>query len=56
MAAFLCPTCQREAPGRDSKTFPFCCERCRLVDLGRWLREEYRIPGDPVVPPEDSET
>ena len=23
---------------------PFCSPRCRLVDLGRWLGEEYRIP------------
>jgi endogenous inhibitor of DNA gyrase (YacG/DUF329 family) len=22
---------------------PFCSERCKLVDLGRWLNEEYRI-------------
>jgi endogenous inhibitor of DNA gyrase (YacG/DUF329 family) len=23
--------------------FPFCSERCRLIDLGRWLGEDYRI-------------
>jgi uncharacterized protein len=23
--------------------FPFCSDRCRLVDLGRWLGENYRI-------------
>ena len=23
---------------------PFCCERCRLVDLGRWLKEENSVP------------
>ncbi len=23
---------------------PFCSERCRLVDLGKWLNEDYRIP------------
>ncbi len=27
---------------------PFCSERCKLADLGRWLSEEYRIPGAPV--------
>lgn len=27
--------------------FPFCSERCRLVDLGRWIDEEYRIPEEP---------
>jgi endogenous inhibitor of DNA gyrase (YacG/DUF329 family) len=25
--------------------WPFCSDRCRLADLGRWLGEEYRIPG-----------
>jgi endogenous inhibitor of DNA gyrase (YacG/DUF329 family) len=24
--------------------FPFCSERCRLIDLGQWLDAEYRIP------------
>jgi len=24
--------------------FPFCSERCRMLDLGRWVNEEYRIP------------
>ena len=27
-----------------SEAYPFCSSRCRLVDLGRWLGEEYRIP------------
>jgi hypothetical protein len=26
---------------------PFCSERCRMADLGRWLNEEYRIPDQP---------
>jgi endogenous inhibitor of DNA gyrase (YacG/DUF329 family) len=24
---------------------PFCSERCRMADLGRWLSEDYRVPG-----------
>jgi len=39
-----CPTCRRESQRDGNKVFPFCCERCQLVDLGRWLGEEYRIP------------
>jgi len=27
---------------------PFCSERCRLIDLGRWLGGDYRIPGPPA--------
>ena len=37
-----CPTCKKPvAP--DAKSFPFCSERCRLVDLGNWLDGKYRI-------------
>ncbi len=38
-----CPTCGAPVPP-DSEAFPFCSSRCRLVDLGNWLDEEYRIP------------
>lgn len=46
-----CPTCRAPVardPARPSKLFPFCSERCHLVDLGRWLGEEFRIPGPPA--------
>jgi uncharacterized protein len=26
--------------------FPFCSPRCKLVDLGRWLGESYRVPDE----------
>jgi hypothetical protein len=29
-----------------NKFFPFCSERCQMADLGRWLREEYRVPDE----------
>jgi uncharacterized protein len=38
-----CPTCRGPVPP-ETEAFPFCSSRCRLVDLGRWLGEEYRIP------------
>jgi endogenous inhibitor of DNA gyrase (YacG/DUF329 family) len=25
---------------------PFCSERCRMADLGRWLSEDYRVPDE----------
>jgi endogenous inhibitor of DNA gyrase (YacG/DUF329 family) len=31
--------------------YPFCCERCKLVDLGRWFSEQYSIDRD--LTPED---
>jgi uncharacterized protein len=33
---------------------PFCSERCRWVDLSGWVNERYRIPGEPVTPPDAS--
>ena len=27
--------------------YPFCSRRCRIIDLGRWLGEEYRVKGKP---------
>lgn len=39
-----CPTCQRGTSKTGNPAFPFCSSRCRAVDLGRWLAEDYRIP------------
>ena len=51
MKTLACPTCKapvkKGAPGLE-KLFPFCSERCHLIDLGRWLGEEYRIAGEPA--------
>ena len=33
----------------------FCSERCRLIDLGNWLGEKYRVPDDSQSPDETSE-
>jgi endogenous inhibitor of DNA gyrase (YacG/DUF329 family) len=32
-------------PRAVNRAAPFCSDRCRLVDLAKWLGEEYRIPG-----------
>jgi len=40
-----CPTCNSPVPwGPESPFRPFCCERCRLIDLGEWLAEGHVIP------------
>lgn len=40
-----CPICQKPvAPRTENRAFPFCSPRCRAVDLGKWLGEEYRVP------------
>jgi len=35
---------------------PFCSQRCKMADLGRWLGEEYRVPAEtPAAPDADEE-
>lgn len=41
----ICPICGAEVKGRASnKAHPFCSARCKSIDLGKWLNEEYRVP------------
>ena len=40
-----CPICRKPA---DAKLAPFCSKRCADIDLGRWLKGGYAIPGPPV--------
>jgi endogenous inhibitor of DNA gyrase (YacG/DUF329 family) len=44
-----CPTCRMRVFWRGNPHRPFCSLTCRLVDLGLWLDERYRI-----APPDDS--
>ena len=40
-----CPKCGREILYDPANPFrPFCSERCKMIDLGRWLMEDYRVP------------
>lgn len=49
-----CPHCGRPVIWGDASPFrPFCSERCRLIDLGGWLEETYRIANDTNGPIED---
>jgi hypothetical protein len=50
-----CPNCGKPVTLEDNAYRPFCSERCKLVDLGRWVNEEYRVPGKPI-PLEHAET
>ncbi|WP_097460132.1 DNA gyrase inhibitor YacG [Mangrovitalea sediminis] len=46
-----CPTCGQAVEWDDRNTHrPFCSERCKLIDLGAWANEEYRIAAEPTDP------
>jgi len=49
-----CPTC-RILVLRGDENFPFCSERCRLIDLGKWASGAYVI-STPVTDPEKLES
>jgi endogenous inhibitor of DNA gyrase (YacG/DUF329 family) len=39
-----CPHCGKPVPwGPESRFRPFCCARCKLIDLGQWATEQYRV-------------
>jgi len=40
-----CPQCDTPVSWKGNPHRPFCSERCRLIDLGSWADETYRIPG-----------
>jgi uncharacterized protein len=48
--ALRCPTCKMLVTPEDEH-FPFCSDRCRLIDLGKWASGGYRI-SSPVLDPE----
>jgi endogenous inhibitor of DNA gyrase (YacG/DUF329 family) len=43
-----CPICKKPVV-LGAADFPFCSERCRIIDLGNWASEEYRI-SEPATP------
>jgi hypothetical protein len=46
MLQLRCPTCRKEFDAAQSEALPFCSQRCRQIDLGRWLSEEQRLPAN----------
>ncbi|TXJ07195.1 MAG: DNA gyrase inhibitor YacG [Acinetobacter sp.] len=40
---FPCPRCGQPSTWTNNAFRPFCCERCKLIDLGAWANEDYRI-------------
>jgi len=43
-----CPTCSAPVEWKAENTYrPFCCERCKLIDLGAWAAEEHAITDCP---------
>lgn len=39
-----CAVCKKDFKASESESLPFCSERCKTIDLGRWLDEGYSLP------------
>jgi endogenous inhibitor of DNA gyrase (YacG/DUF329 family) len=50
-----CPVCDAAVDLTKTPTVPFCSDRCRLIDLGRWLDEGYSVPVPRRPDDEDSD-
>jgi endogenous inhibitor of DNA gyrase (YacG/DUF329 family) len=45
-----CPTCKTIVQAKD-EYFPFCSDRCQMIDLGKWASGAYKI-SSPILDPE----
>ncbi len=46
-----CPTCRKPVEWVDSNSYrPFCSERCKMIDLGAWANEDFRVPAENADP------
>ena len=41
---FPCPRCGEASTWEGNEFRPFCSERCKLIDLGAWASDEYKLP------------
>ncbi|KAF0185775.1 MAG: hypothetical protein FD164_36 [Nitrospirae bacterium] len=48
-----CPCCKSKTTWEENPWRPFCSERCKMIDLGRWALEDYRIEGAAMDKPEN---
>ena len=53
MLPTLCVFCRKRPV--DDAWRPFCSERCKLQDLAKWADAAYRIAGEPITAPEETE-
>nr|WP_315043276.1 DNA gyrase inhibitor YacG [uncultured Moraxella sp.] len=41
---YPCPHCKKLTAWQNNPFKPFCSERCKLIDLGAWANEDYKLP------------
>ena len=51
-----CPNCGKPVEWQDNPYRPFCSEHCKLIDLSRWVNDEYSVPGEAATIPDRDES
>jgi endogenous inhibitor of DNA gyrase (YacG/DUF329 family) len=52
VAEVRCPQCGSTSPWNSGNQWrPFCSERCKMIDLGAWASESYRVPVQETADP-----
>ena len=51
----LCPICRKPTDSEKDADFPFCSERCRLIDLGNWASEKYKVSSPAMMDESESD-
>lgn len=46
LKTYPCPTCNKLTVWQDNQFKPFCSGRCKLIDLGAWANEEYKVAAE----------
>ena len=50
-----CPICGAAVSWTaENRWKPFCSERCKMIDLGQWAAEKYRVPAEEQEPEDES--
>ena len=56
MKTVPCPRCGAQSPYAPENPWrPFCSERCKMIDLGAWATESYRMPAEDQTSEEEEE-
>ena len=53
--SFPCPRCGEATTWENNEFRPFCSDRCKLIDLGAWANDEYKLPTEDAPQAEDSQ-
>ncbi len=51
----VCPYCKKPSSWSDNPWKPFCSERCKMIDLGKWAMGDYRVAGEKISKEFDGE-